>query len=74
MAEENTEEKKEQKKPSTLTWKIIKWLWAFFAFGFVLVFLIFILIYNGWIGYMPPVEELKNPQDKFATVVYSADG
>ena len=74
MAEENTEEKKEQRKPSTLTWKIIKWLWAFFAFGFVLVFLIFILIYNGWIGYMPPVEELKNPQDKFATVVYSADG
>lgn len=23
---------------------------------------------------MPPVEELKNPQDRFASVVYSADG
>ena len=34
----------------------------------------FLLAYNGVIGYMPPIEELKNPQDKFATVLYSADG
>ena len=34
----------------------------------------FFLIYNGVIGYMPPVEELKNPQDKFASVIYTADG
>ncbi|MEG0011344.1 MAG: transglycosylase domain-containing protein [Muribaculaceae bacterium] len=34
----------------------------------------FLLIYNGIIGYMPPVEELKNPTDKFATVIYTADG
>ena len=31
-------------------------------------------VYNGAIGYMPPVEELKNPSDRFASVVYSADG
>ncbi|MCX4259290.1 MAG: transglycosylase domain-containing protein [Muribaculaceae bacterium] len=36
--------------------------------------LLFALIYNGVVGYMPPVEELKNPSDKFATVVYSSDG
>ncbi len=23
---------------------------------------------------MPPVEELRNPQDKFASIIYSADG
>lgn len=34
----------------------------------------FITVYNGLVGYMPAVEELKNPQDKFASVVYSADG
>ncbi|MDD7404952.1 MAG: transglycosylase domain-containing protein, partial [Bacteroidales bacterium] len=34
----------------------------------------FTLIYNGVIGYMPPVEELKNPTDKFASVVISSDG
>ena len=32
------------------------------------------LIYNGIIGYMPPVEELKNPKDRFASIVYSSDG
>ncbi len=37
-------------------------------------FLFFFLVYNGIIGYMPPVEELKNPRDRFATVIYSADG
>ncbi len=54
--------------------RIIKWLWISFFTGIVLIFLLFILIYNGLIGYMPPVEELKNPHDRFATVVYSADG
>ena len=56
------------------TKKIIRWLWYGFAGFFVFLFLFFLLIYNGWIGYMPPIEELKNPQDKFATVVYSSDG
>ncbi len=36
--------------------------------------LFFVLVYNGVIGYMPPIEELRNPQDKFASVIYSADG
>jgi penicillin-binding protein 1A len=34
----------------------------------------FTAIYNGWIGYMPPVEELQNPINRFASQVYSADG
>ena len=40
----------------------------------LLIFLFFVLIYNGIIGYMPDVEELKNPADKFASVIYTADG
>ncbi|MDE6403749.1 MAG: transglycosylase domain-containing protein, partial [Muribaculaceae bacterium] len=40
----------------------------------MLVVLLFILIYNGLIGYMPPIEELRNPTDKYASVIYSADG
>lgn len=66
-------EKKEEKKKS-FAQKVVMWLWACFAVGFLLLFTIFVMIYNGWIGYMPPVEELKNPQDKFASVVYSSDG
>ena len=53
---------------------IIKWLWILFAAGTVLGVIFFILVYNGVIGYMPPIEELKNPQDKYATVIYTADG
>ena len=37
-------------------------------------FSLFILAYNGVIGYMPPVEELRNPQDKYASIIYTADG
>ena len=59
---------------SDKTRKIIKWLWITVGIGVILVILLFVMIYNGLIGYMPPVEELKNPADKFATVVYSADG
>lgn len=46
------------------------------VFGSLVVIgiLFFVLVYNGIIGYMPPVEELKNPRDRFASVVYSADG
>lgn len=35
--------------------------------------LIFILIANGVIGYMPPIEELENPKDKFASEIISSD-
>lgn len=54
--------------------RIFTWLWVIFGGFMILIFLFFILIYNGVIGYMPPVEELKNPTDRFASVIYSADG
>jgi penicillin-binding protein 1A len=52
--------------------------WKFFWWGFgvvlVLVVLLFVLIANGMIGYMPPIQELENPKNKLATEVISADG
>ena len=54
--------------------RIVGWMWKIFAIGTVAVLLLFFCIYNGWIGYMPPVQELKNPNDKFASVIYTADG
>ena len=53
---------------------IIVAMWMVFGSLVVIGILFFILVYNGIIGYMPPVEELKNPRDRFASVVYSADG
>lgn len=54
--------------------KVIMWLWILFGAGFVFFILFLILVYNGVIGYMPPIEELKNPKDRFASVVYASDG
>ena len=34
----------------------------------------FYAISEGWIGYMPPIEDLQNPINRFATQVYSSDG
>ena len=34
----------------------------------------FVAITNGSIGYMPPVEQLENPIDKYASQIISADG
>lgn len=35
---------------------------------------LFFSIYMGWIGYMPPIEQLQNPVNKFASQVISSDG
>ena len=56
------------------TRRIIAWLWGIFAFCVVAVFIFFILIYNGVIGYMPDLDKLENPDDRYASVIYSADG
>lgn len=54
--------------------KVVRIMWMCFGGGLLLIFLFFLLAYNGIIGYMPPVEELKNPKDRFASIVYSSDG
>lgn len=36
--------------------------------------LIGVMIYNGYIGYMPPVEGLLNPEDRFASRLFTSDG
>ncbi|MDE7463137.1 MAG: transglycosylase domain-containing protein [Muribaculaceae bacterium] len=54
--------------------KIVRWLWGgFLGFG-LLIAVLLLLIYNGVIGYMPPIEELEDPHDKLASVVYASDG
>ena len=54
--------------------KIIKALWIFFAAVVLLCVGVFASISYGWIGYMPPVEELENPEYKFAAEILSEDG
>lgn len=54
--------------------KIVITLWALLALAMFAGFIIFLSISKGWIGYMPPVEDLENPNYKFATEVFSEDG
>lgn len=53
--------------------KIIKALWIFLAVIILAIVIVFVSISKGWIGYMPPVEELENPSYKFATEIFSED-
>ena len=53
---------------------IVYILWGLLALGVVLGVLGFTAISKGWIGYMPPIEEMQNPINRFATQVISADG
>ena len=54
--------------------KIRKILWIVFGSFWAFVVLLFLLIWFGIIGYMPPVEQLQNPIDKYASQLISADG
>ena len=70
----NKGNQKKTKTKSKTSKTIMRWLWWSFAIGTVIVLSFFVLVYNGVVGYMPPIEELRNPQDKFATVLYTSDG
>ena len=54
--------------------RFIHILWALLAGGFVSAIVGFFAIWFGWIGYMPDIEDLQNPINRFATQVYSSDG
>jgi len=49
-------------------------LWGVLIVALLAGVLSFTAIWFGWIGYMPPIEDLQNPINRFATQVYSADG
>ena len=53
---------------------VVKWLWVSFLSLGALIALFLLLIYNGVIGYMPPIEELEDPHDRLASVVIASDG
>ncbi len=53
--------------------KFSRWFWWLFSFGIALIVLIFVFISIGWIGYLPPVDELQNPINKYATEIYTSD-
>lgn len=59
---------------SKVTKGIIISFWVLFAAAVGIIALLFTAIANGSIGYMPPVEQLENPIDKYASQIISTDG
>jgi penicillin-binding protein 1A len=53
---------------------VIRILWALLGATIVTSVFAYWAINNGWIGYMPPIEELQNPINRYATQIYSSDG
>ncbi|MDR1742736.1 MAG: transglycosylase domain-containing protein [Dysgonamonadaceae bacterium] len=48
-------------------------MWRLFGLCIAFILLVFLLISTGVIGYLPPINELENPIDKYASQVVSAD-
>lgn len=54
--------------------KIFDWLfWSIFSFAIILVATLFYSISKGWLGYLPAIDQLQNPINKFASEIYSSD-
>lgn len=53
---------------------IVRSLWAQIVLVVLAAGFGFYAINEGYIGYMPPIEELQNPINRYATQVISADG
>ena len=67
-----------KKKKYTRLQKVCKWinitLWTGFFTVLLLIVGIFYAIAQGYIGFMPPIEQLENPIDRYASQIISSDG
>ena len=46
---------------------------SLFIVGILTVTGIFFAITKGWMGYLPPLEELQNPKNRFASEIFTSD-
>lgn len=54
--------------------KYIRIFWYVYGLGVVAIFLMFFMIAQGWLGFMPTFEDLENPESLLASEVVSSDG
>ena len=68
-------EKNVTKQTDNKTFKkrFLAYFWSIFSVGVVSIVALFGMITQGWLGYLPPLDELQNPKNKFATEVISSD-
>lgn len=70
-------EKLKNTKKDTATprwWKtFLGWFWGLFSAGVLIAALVLWMISIGWLGYLPPLQELQNPKNRFASEIISSD-
>ena len=49
------------------------WFWGLFAAGVLALYIIFLSIVRGWVGYLPPLDELQNPKNTYASEIFTED-
>lgn len=64
---------KTNKSHTHLRKKLALWFWLLFVTCILTIVAIFWMITKGWLGYLPEIDELQNPKNKYATEVYSSD-
>ena len=64
---------KKTTKTTNFKKKFLVWFWGLLTAGILAIVLVFWMITKGWLGYLPPLEDLQNPKNKYATEVISAD-
>ncbi|MBK5195168.1 MAG: transglycosylase domain-containing protein [Proteiniphilum sp.] len=74
MAKKNTTQHKTAKGKNSLKQNdIVKMMWRLFGLLIAGILLFFALIFVGAVGYLPEINELENPIDKYASQVISSD-
>ena len=58
---------------STFIKRFLICFWSLFGAGVLAIILVFWFVTKGWLGYLPPLDELQNPKNKFATEIISSD-
>jgi penicillin-binding protein 1A len=48
-------------------------LWGIYSIPFVVIIILFILLSNGKLGYVPTFEDLENPKNNIASEIWSSD-
>jgi penicillin-binding protein 1A len=48
-------------------------IWGIYSIPILMLVILFILLANGKLGYVPTFEDLENPENNLASEVYSAD-
>ncbi|MDO5666131.1 MAG: transglycosylase domain-containing protein [Bacteroidia bacterium] len=71
--EKKTKQNKKVENKSSGKGNIVRWLWRLFFIFVAANIIIFLLMSSGLIGYLPKIDELENPIDKYASQVISSD-